>query len=254
MTEEAAPTLTPVPGIDFAEYRDTGLQRFSNAAIADTVARLAADTSDRIPKFIFPFVRERLERDEPVPLSAAITAAWARYSRGFSDSGAPSRSSTRSMRNCPRRPLRVTRWTSSASHPFSTTSPKRRRSPAHTSRHTSRSRRSARCRPSNFSPKDVSRRQTRRGGTALGPSRLCVKRSRFVSRGSVRVFGGSAVRLRALQTHLCAAGHLDRAHARAGWLSRRDRQRAAQSCDGDPCGRQMRDGWLRSCGAGFAAR
>jgi mannitol 2-dehydrogenase len=89
MTEEAAPTLTPVPGIDFAEYRDTGLKRFSNAAIADTVARLAADTSDRIPKFIFPFVRERLERDEPVPLSAAITAAWARYSRGFSDSGRP---------------------------------------------------------------------------------------------------------------------------------------------------------------------
>jgi mannitol 2-dehydrogenase len=89
MKEEAAPTLTPVPGIDFAEYRDAGLRRFSNAAIADTVARLAADTSDRIPKFIFPFVRERLERGEPVPLSAAITAAWARYARGFSDSGRP---------------------------------------------------------------------------------------------------------------------------------------------------------------------
>jgi len=117
------------------------LKRFSNAAIADTVARLAADTSDRIPKFIFPFVRERLERDEPVPLSAAITAAWARYSRGFSDSGRPlevidplrAELSSAAASSDPLDFLRVSSVFDDLSE--------RRRSPAHTSRHTSRSRR-----------------------------------------------------------------------------------------------------------------
>src|SRR3954452_10071185 len=45
MEEEATPTLRPVPGIDLREYRESLIERFSNPAIRDTLARLAFDGS-----------------------------------------------------------------------------------------------------------------------------------------------------------------------------------------------------------------
>lgn len=67
------------PGIDLADYTATLLERYGNPAIADTLARLAAETSDRIPKFLLPVVRDLLATGRPVDVSAAVVASWARY-------------------------------------------------------------------------------------------------------------------------------------------------------------------------------
>ena len=89
MEDEATPTLRPVPGIDLDAYRHELIARFSNAQIRDTVARLAFDASDRIPKFLVPVIQERLAARQPVRLSAAIVATWARYSEGTDEQGEP---------------------------------------------------------------------------------------------------------------------------------------------------------------------
>ncbi len=56
MDSEATPTLRPVPGIDLAAYKRTLIDRFSNPNVRDTVARLCAESSDRIPKWLLPVV------------------------------------------------------------------------------------------------------------------------------------------------------------------------------------------------------
>ncbi|GAA2183426.1 mannitol dehydrogenase family protein [Brooklawnia cerclae] len=87
MDIEATPTLRPVPGVDLSAYKDELLSRFANRQIRDTVARLAEQTSDRIPQFLLPVVRDRLAVGGPVGLSAAIVASWARYAEGLDESG-----------------------------------------------------------------------------------------------------------------------------------------------------------------------
>ncbi len=89
MDREATPTLRPVPGIDLAEYKHELIERFSNPGIRDTLARLAFDASERIPKFIVPAVRENLAAGRDVALAAGIIASWARYAEGTDEQGAP---------------------------------------------------------------------------------------------------------------------------------------------------------------------
>jgi mannitol 2-dehydrogenase len=89
MDSEATPTLRPVPGIDLADYKSTLLERFANAYVRDTVARLCAESSDRIPKWLLPVVRDNLQAGGPVRLSAAIVASWARYAEGVDEDGEP---------------------------------------------------------------------------------------------------------------------------------------------------------------------
>ena len=89
MDREATPTLEPVPGIDLDHYKHNLIQRFSSAAVRDTVARLCAEASDRIPKFLLPVIRENLAHDGHIALSAAVVASWARYAEGVDDQGEP---------------------------------------------------------------------------------------------------------------------------------------------------------------------
>jgi mannitol 2-dehydrogenase len=89
MNLEATPTLAPVPGIDLDAYKHQLIERFSNAAVRDTVARLCAESSDRIPKWLLPVVRENLTAGRDVTLSAAIVASWARYAEGVDEQGEP---------------------------------------------------------------------------------------------------------------------------------------------------------------------
>jgi mannitol 2-dehydrogenase len=89
MDEEATPSLDPVPGVDLELYKDQLIERFSNPEIRDTVARLCAESSDRIPKWLLPVVRHRLDHGGPVALSAAIVASWARYADGVDEHGQP---------------------------------------------------------------------------------------------------------------------------------------------------------------------
>jgi len=88
MEQEASPTLPPVPGIDLDAYRRELLARFSNAHVRDTVARLCAESSDRIPKWLVPVIRRNLTSGQ-VRLSAAVVASWARYAEGVDEQGEP---------------------------------------------------------------------------------------------------------------------------------------------------------------------
>jgi mannitol 2-dehydrogenase len=86
---EAIPTLPPVPGIDLHDYSRTLIERFANPGVRDTVARLCAYSSDRIPKWLLPVVRDNLASDGSVRLAAATVASWARYAEGVNEWGEP---------------------------------------------------------------------------------------------------------------------------------------------------------------------
>jgi mannitol 2-dehydrogenase len=89
MDSEATGTLKPVPGIDLPDYKRTVIGRFANPGVRDTIARLCADSSDRIPKWLLPVIRANLASGAPVRLSAAIVASWARYAEGIDEDGNP---------------------------------------------------------------------------------------------------------------------------------------------------------------------
>ena len=79
VTEDVIPCLNrdghPSP-VDLPAYRDTVLQRFSNAAIADTNQRVAADGFAKITGFIVPTIRERLARGQRIAAVARLPALF----------------------------------------------------------------------------------------------------------------------------------------------------------------------------------
>ncbi|MDQ0862744.1 mannitol dehydrogenase family protein [Arthrobacter globiformis] len=87
MDREATPTLQPVPGIDLGSYKRTLIERFSNQHVRDTLARLCAESSDRIPKWLLPVIRVNLDNGGEIHRSAAIVASWARYDEGTDEQG-----------------------------------------------------------------------------------------------------------------------------------------------------------------------
>jgi len=89
MAEEALPTLAPVPGIDLAAYRETLLERYANSQVGDTVARLCTDTSDRIPRWVLPTIRDNLAPGRRVALGALVVASWARSATGVAEQRRP---------------------------------------------------------------------------------------------------------------------------------------------------------------------
>jgi mannitol 2-dehydrogenase len=89
MVREATPTLEPVPGVDLSEYQHQLIDRFSNAQVKDTVARLCAESSDRIPKWLLPVIRHNLEHGGDILRATAVVASWARYAEGVDEQGQP---------------------------------------------------------------------------------------------------------------------------------------------------------------------
>jgi mannitol 2-dehydrogenase len=89
MDEEATPTLPPVPGVDLGGYKRTLIERFSNPEVRDTIARLCAESSDRIPNWLLPVVRLQLATGGEIRRSAAVVASWARYAEGVDEQGEP---------------------------------------------------------------------------------------------------------------------------------------------------------------------
>jgi len=89
MDQEATPTLAPVPGVDLDGYKHTLIERFSNPQVRDTIARLCAESSDRIPKWLLPVIRQQLATGGEIRRSVAVVASWARYAEGVDEQGNP---------------------------------------------------------------------------------------------------------------------------------------------------------------------
>jgi len=89
MDHEATPTLGPVPGVDLEAYKHQLIERFANPQIRDTLARLCAESSDRIPKWLLPVIREQLASGGEIRRAALVVAAWARYAEGSDEQGQP---------------------------------------------------------------------------------------------------------------------------------------------------------------------
>ena len=87
MDREGTPTLPEVPGVDLEEYKDRLVARFDNEHVSDTLARLAAEASDRIPTWMVPVIRENLAAGRDVSACAAVVASWARYAEGHGENG-----------------------------------------------------------------------------------------------------------------------------------------------------------------------
>jgi mannitol 2-dehydrogenase len=83
------PTLRPVPGIDLPTYSRELIERFANPGVCDTVARLCAHSSDRIPKWLLPVIRDNLATGGPIRLASATVASWARYAEAVDEHGEP---------------------------------------------------------------------------------------------------------------------------------------------------------------------
>jgi D-arabinitol 4-dehydrogenase len=89
VTQDVIPCLNtderPSP-IDLAKYRDVVLDRFSNANLRDTNQRVAMDGFSKIPGFVVPTLRERLELGASVAATAVLPALFfaflARWHRG----------------------------------------------------------------------------------------------------------------------------------------------------------------------------
>jgi mannitol 2-dehydrogenase len=57
--------------------------------VRDTVARLCAESSDRIPKWLLPVIRHNLKTDGEIDHAVLVVAAWARYAEGVDEEGQP---------------------------------------------------------------------------------------------------------------------------------------------------------------------
>jgi mannitol 2-dehydrogenase len=75
--------------VDLDVYKRTLIERFANPEVRDTLARLCAESSDRIPKWLLPVIRLQLKGDGEFSRAALVVAAWARYAEGVDEQGEP---------------------------------------------------------------------------------------------------------------------------------------------------------------------
>lgn len=87
--EEIIPIVPPVPDTNLQDYYQLIERRFANPKIGDTIRRLCLDGSNRQPKFILPSAADRLAAGGSVTGLALVSALWARYCYGETESGQP---------------------------------------------------------------------------------------------------------------------------------------------------------------------
>jgi len=90
MDEEVTPILDPVADIDIEAYKDSLEERFANPNIKDSVSRICAESSAKLPKFLIPTLIENLKRGGSIQYATFILAAWCYYSdKGVNENGVP---------------------------------------------------------------------------------------------------------------------------------------------------------------------
>jgi len=87
MDDEVTPLLDTVEGVDLEQYKATLIERFSNPAVRDQLARIGTEGSARIPKFVLPSVREALAQGRAIKLLGFTVACWFRYLEGHDEQG-----------------------------------------------------------------------------------------------------------------------------------------------------------------------
>jgi fructuronate reductase len=70
------------PGWDLTTYAETALSRFANDALTYAAAKVAGDSSHKLPVRLMPTVRERLSAGHEARLLAVAVAAWITVARG----------------------------------------------------------------------------------------------------------------------------------------------------------------------------
>jgi mannitol 2-dehydrogenase len=89
MSEEVAPLLPPVPGVDVEAYQAMVLERLANERIGDPLTRLAGRGSTKMPAYVLPSLIEARREGHSAPLLTLALAAWMRYLRGTGLAGEP---------------------------------------------------------------------------------------------------------------------------------------------------------------------
>ena len=87
MDQEISPLIPKLPGIDLHEYKECLIRRFANGEIRDPLARIAMESSTRMPKFILPSIAEQITGGGPVRLLSFSVASWFRFLAGRDDRG-----------------------------------------------------------------------------------------------------------------------------------------------------------------------
>lgn len=87
LDRDVIPLLEAPPGLALGRYRDSVLERFSNPAINDQLARITSDSGSKIPVFLADTIRACLDRGGDHRRLAFTLAAFARYLAGVDDKG-----------------------------------------------------------------------------------------------------------------------------------------------------------------------
>lgn len=87
MDVDVTPLLDEAPGIDFDDYKDTLIERFSNPVICDQLTRICSDGSSKFPKFVFPTLLGLIANDKDLDRTTLIVAAWCHYLKGKDEKG-----------------------------------------------------------------------------------------------------------------------------------------------------------------------
>lgn len=89
LLDEVAPTLLPLPQLDYPAYVDGLLARFANPALAHRTRQIAMDGSQKLPQRLLATIGERLATGAPIARLALAVAAWMHYLRGIDEWGRP---------------------------------------------------------------------------------------------------------------------------------------------------------------------
>ncbi len=82
ISDEIAPLLPAVPGLELDGYCATVIDRFSNPRITDQLSRLAARGSTKMPTYLLPSLHEAITSGRSHTLLMLAVAGWIRYLRG----------------------------------------------------------------------------------------------------------------------------------------------------------------------------
>ena len=87
MTDDVMPLLTAPPGMPLDAYRDKLLERFTNPAIGDQIARLCLDGAAKLPVYILPTLAAALDQNRNTSRIAFMLACYVRHLAGRDDHG-----------------------------------------------------------------------------------------------------------------------------------------------------------------------